>query len=221
MRVLIFGASGMVGSGALLEALEDDGVTHVTVVGRRSVDMSHDKLTEVLHPDLFDLDPVADALVGFDGCFYALGVTSAGMSEEEYRHITVELTRAILDPVVAANPGITIGFVSGQGTNDSEQGRVMWARVKGEAENYVRSLPVRSYLFRPGFIQPLKGVRSRTAMYERLYAVIRPVVPALRSVFPNAITTTVEVGRALIRVVREQPDDVVLEQRRIVELGRS
>ena len=164
---------------------------------------------------------VSDALSGFDACFYALGVTSAGMSEDEYRRITVELTKAILDPVVSANPEITICFVSGQGTDDSEQGRVMWARVKGEAENYVRGLPVRSYLFRPGFIQPLKGVRSRTAMYERLYAVIRPIVPVLRSAFPNAITTTVEVGRALIRVVREQPDDVVLEQRRIVELGRG
>ena len=221
MRVLIFGASGMVGSGALLEALEDDGVTSVTTIGRRSVGMSHEKLTAVLHPDLFNLGPVSDALSGFDACFYALGVTSAGMSEDEYRRITVELTKAILDPVVSANPEITICFVSGQGTDDSEQGRVMWARVKGEAENYVRGLPVRSYLFRPGFIQPLKGVRSRTAIYERLYAVIRPIVPVLRSAFPNAITTTVEVGRALIRVVREQPDDVVLEQRRIVELGRG
>lgn len=220
MRVLIFGASGMIGGGALLECLEDEGVESVTCVVRRSLGMTHPKLTEVIHGDLFDLAPLADRLGGFDTCFYTLGVTSAGMSEDDYRRITVELTRAILDVVVAASPDVTVCFVSGQGTDASGQGRVMWARVKGEAEAYVRTLPVRSYLFRPGFIQPLKGVRSRTTLYQVLYVFLRPLTPLLRALFPNAVTTTVEVGRAMIRAARERPDDEVLEQARIIELGR-
>ena len=174
MKVLIFGASGMVGGGALLECLDDPGVEAVTCVVRRTLGTTHSKLTEVVHGDLFDPEPIADRLAGFDACFVTLGVTSAGMSEDDYRRITVGLTEAVLDPVVALNPEITVCFVSGQGADSSGQSRVMWARVKGEAEAYVLGLPVRSYVFRPGFIRPLRGVRSRTKMYEVLYAGIRP-----------------------------------------------
>ena len=219
MRVLLFGGSGMVGSGVLVECLEDDDVEAVVSVGRSPSGREHEKLTEIVHADLFDLSSIEDRLVDFDACFYCLGVSSAGMSEDAYRRITVRLTRAILDAVVEANPRITICFVSGQGTDSSEKGRVMWARVKGEAENYVRSLPVRSYVFRPGFIQPLKGVRSKTALYEALYTVMAPLSPLLRRLFPGAVTTTVAVGQAMLHVVRHHPESTVLETRDIQRLG--
>jgi uncharacterized protein YbjT (DUF2867 family) len=219
MRVLLFGGSGMVGSGVLVECLEDGDVEAVVSVGRSPSGREHEKLTEIVHADLFDLSSIEDRLVDFDACFYCLGVSSAGMSEDAYRRITVRLTRAILDAVVEANPRITICFVSGQGTDSSEKGRVMWARVKGEAENYVRSLPVRSYVFRPGFIQPLKGVRSKTALYEALYTVMAPLSPLLRRLFPGAVTTTVAVGQAMLHVVRHHPESTVLETRDIQRLG--
>ena len=141
------------------------------------------------------------------------------MSEDDYRRLTVDLTKAILDAVIEVSPRVTICFVSGQGTDSTEKGRVMWARVKGEAENYVLVLSVPSYMFRPGFIQPLKGVRSKTTLYQALYTVLAPISPLLRRIFPGAITTTVAVGQAMIRVVRERPEQRVLETRDIQRLG--
>jgi uncharacterized protein YbjT (DUF2867 family) len=219
VRVLLFGASGMVGGGVLLECLENEAIEAVVSVGRSATGRSHVKLTEIAHADLFDLAPIADRLTDFDACFYCLGVSSAGMSEEAYRRITVGLTKAILDAVVQASPGVTICFVSGQGTDGTEKGRVMWARVKGEAENYVLGLPVRAYMFRPGFIQPLKGVRSKTAIYQALYTVLAPISPLLQRLFPGAVTTTVAVGRAMVRVVREAPEQRIFETRDIQRLG--
>lgn len=219
MRAVVFGATGMIGSGVLLECLEDPGVESVLAVGRRSSGRSHPKLSELIHADLFDLETVVDRLAGYDACFYCLGVSSAGMSEAEYRRITYDLTVAVMDVMVAASPSVTICFVSGQGTDSSERGRVMWARVKGEAENFVLGLPAKSYVFRPGFIQPMKGVRSGTAIYQALYSVLRPVTPLLRRLFPGFVTTTVEVGRAMILAVSRGYPKRIVETRDINELA--
>jgi uncharacterized protein YbjT (DUF2867 family) len=219
LRVILFGATGMVGHGVLLECLEDDTVEAVLAVSRRSCDVRHPKLKELIQEDLFGLGAVADELRGYDACFYCVGATSAGKSEAEYRRMTVELTVATLDVVVEQSPEVTICFVSGQGTDGSASGRVMWARVKGEAEHYVQGLPVESYMFRPGVIQPLKGVRSRTAMYQVLYTVFRPITPVLKRLFPDHVTTSVVVGRAMLRAVTEGYPRRILETRDINALG--
>jgi uncharacterized protein YbjT (DUF2867 family) len=211
----------MVGGGVLLECLEDDAVESVLAVGRSSCGVEHPKLRELVHPDLFDLEAVADQLRGHDACFYCLGVSSAGMSEEDYRRVTLDLTVAVLDVVVRESPEVNICFLSGQGTDSSEHGRAMWARVKGAAENYVLGLPTESWMFRPGFIQPMKGVRSQTALYKVLYALSAPVTPLLRRLFPRFVTTTVAVGRAMIAAAREGYPERILETRDINEIGRA
>lgn len=202
MKVIIVGASGMVGKSVLLECLEHADTAAVLAIGRSSCGVTHPKLKELVHPDLFDLGPVSGELAGYDACFYCLGVSAAGKTEEAYRRITVDLTMAIIEPIVAANPAICICFVSGQGTDSSGTSRVMWARVKGEAENALLAMRIDAYMFRPGFIQPLKGVRSKTFAYRILYALAGPLIPLLRRVFPGSMTTSVEVARAMIVAVR-------------------
>lgn len=219
MRPIVFGATGMVGRGVLLECLDAATVDEVLAVGRRSCGLTHPKLNELVVDDLFSLSAHTEELRGHDACFYCLGVSSAGMSEADYRRVTYDLTVAAVDAVVAANPDVTICFVSGQGTDGSAGGRVMWARVKGEAENYVRSLPTRSYMFRPGFIQPMRGVRSGVKLYQALYTILAPVTPLLRRLFPGFVTTTVTVGRAMLRAVERGYPKEVLETRDINELG--
>lgn len=219
MRAMIFGATGMIGRGVLLECLESADVESVLAVGRRSCGVSDTMVDELLLPDLFEIGDVANRLGGCDACFYCLGVSSTGMSEAEYRRVTYDLTVAIMNAVVGANSDVTICFVSGQGTDSSERGRVMWARVKGEAENHVLGLPVRAYVFRPGLIQPMKGVRSGVALYQALYTVMRPVTPLLRRLFPGFVTSTVAVGLAMIRAVTRGCPKRILETRDINVLG--
>ena len=219
MQVMVFGATGMVGGGALLACLEDPDVENVLAVGRRPVGVDHPKLEELLAPDLFDLSSHRDALTGFDACLYCLGVSAAGMSEPDYRRITGDLTVAVLDAVAEASPGLAVCFVSGQGTDPSSG--TMWARVKGEAEEAVlRRDDVRGYAFRPGFIQPVKGVRSSTTLYRVGYAALSPVIPLMRRLFPRAITTTDALGRALIQVARRGHEPRILEMRHIHDLVR-
>jgi len=219
MRVVLFGASGMVGGGALRECLEDPRVETVLSVGRSPCGLSHAKLRELIHADLFDLSAVAAELRGYDACFYTVGVTSAGMSEADYRRITYDLTVAVMDVLVRENPGLKVCFVSGAGTDATEKGRVMWARVKGAAENWVLGLGQEAYVFRPGYIQPMKGVRSATAMYQALYTVAAPLYPILRRIFPGSVTTSVAVGQAMINAVTRGSARHVLETRDINDLA--
>jgi len=211
----------MVGGGALRECLEDPEVDAVLSVGRRPCGLTHAKLRELHHADLFDLGAVAEELRGYDACFYAIGVTSAGMSEADYRRITYDLTVAVLDVIVRENPELKICFVSGAGTDASEKGRVMWARVKGAAENWVLGMGPEAYVFRPGSIQPMKGVRSATASYQALYTVAAPLYPILRRLFPGSVTTSVAVGRAMIHAVTRGAPKKVLETRDINALAAA
>jgi uncharacterized protein YbjT (DUF2867 family) len=201
VRVVVFGASGMVGAGVLLECLDDPRVASVLAVGRRSCGVTHPKLTEVLHGDFYDYSAIASRLAGLDACFFTLGVSAAGLSEAEYAHQTYDLTLAAARATLAGSPRLTFCYVSGVGTDSTERGRVMWARVKGRTENALLALPFAgAYMLRPGFIQPLRGVRSRTALYRAFYVALAPVVPLLRRVLPKTIATTVSIGRAMIEL---------------------
>lgn len=216
MNVLLFGATGMVGQGVLRECLIDPGVERVLAVGRSSTGRRDEKLTEALLPDVGDLSGVEDRLAGYDACFYCLGVSSVGMSEERYTKLTYDLALSVAGTLVRIDPAMTFVYVSGAGTDASEKGRVMWARVKGRTENALRRLPFRAaYMFRPAGIVPMHGVRSKTAWYRVLYAAMSPLYPVLKAVFPNGVTTTEKVGRAMLAVARRGYPGPVLETRDI------
>jgi uncharacterized protein YbjT (DUF2867 family) len=200
---MIFGASGMVGQGVLRECLVDGDVTRVLSVGRRPLGEQHPKLRELILPDLTDYTAVEDQLTGFDACFFCLGVSSVGMKEEDYRRITYDLTLAAAQTLARLNPQMTFVYVSGAGTDSTERGRVMWARVKGATENALMRLPFKAaYMFRPGFIEPMHRVRSKTALYQAVYVIARPIFGLLRRWMPDRVTTTVQVGRAMLVVAK-------------------
>jgi len=212
MRVLLFGATGMVGQGVLRECLLAPDVESVLAVGRSPLRERHQKLRELLVPDLFDLAPHASELTGYTACFFCLGVSSAGMSEAGYRHLTLDLTLSVAGLVARQNPGLTFVYVSGAGTDPAGRSRSMWARVKGETENALLRLPFESaYLFRPGYIQPVHGVTSRTPWYRLAYAVLGPLFPLWRRLFPRLVTTTELVGRAMLAAARQGAPRPVLE----------
>jgi len=222
MRVLLFGASGMVGQGVLRECLFDPDVESVLSVGRSTTGQRHEKLRELVHRDLFDLAPIERDLAGFDACFYCLGVSSVGMTDEAYRRVTFDLTVAVAGVLARLSPGMTFIYVSGMGTDGTGQGRVAWARVKGKTENALLRLPfTAAYMFRPAFIQPLHGIRSKTRLYQALYTITRPLLPLLRVTLPHFVTTTEEVGRAMLRVARHGAPGPVLENEAIRHLGSS
>jgi uncharacterized protein YbjT (DUF2867 family) len=201
MNVLIFGATGMVGQGVLRECLLDSRVQRVLVVGRSSLGQQHPKLREIVVQNLFDLSALDADLATVDACFFCLGVSSAGMSEERYTRITYDLTVAVAETLARLNPAMTFIYVSGTGTDSTERGRTMWARVKGRTENALLRLPFRAaYMFRPAAIVPLHGIRSRTRWYRLLYAATRPLWPLLRRLAPGYVTTTERVGQAMINV---------------------
>jgi uncharacterized protein YbjT (DUF2867 family) len=212
MNVVIFGATGMVGQAALRESLLDPGVERVLTIGRSPTGQKHDKLREVVLPDLTDYSGVASDLAGYDACFFCLGVSSAGMSEADYRRVTVDIAVAAGRALVAANPGMTCIFVSGTGTDSTGTSRTMWARVKGEAENAIFALPFKAaYAFRPAFIRPLHGITSRTRSYRVLYAILRPLLPLVMALFPRQATTTEKIGRAMLHVARHGAPKRILD----------
>jgi len=220
MRVAIFGASGMVGQGVLIECLDREEVSSVAVVGRSSCGVEHSKVEEILHGDFADYRLIEDRLVELDACFFCLGVSAAGLSEEDYRHVTFDFAVRAGETLVRLNPEMIFCYVSGAGTDSSENGRSMWARVKGMTENRLLEMPFKeAYMFRPGYIQPMKGVRSKTRLYQSLYTVMAPLYPVWKTLFPNLVTTTEKVGLAMIRVVAEGFPKQVLETRDINRLA--
>ncbi|MEA2762831.1 MAG: hypothetical protein QOD47_2115 [Gemmatimonadaceae bacterium] len=218
--MLLFGATGMVGQGVLRECLLDSTVTSVAIVVRRSTGRKHEKLKEMVQPDLATLSSLEPQLTGFDACFFCAGVSALGMSEEEYTRITYDLTLGVARTLLRTSPDLTFVYVSGAGTASSEKGRMMWARVKGRTENALLSLPFRAaYMFRPGVIMPLHGIRSSTRWYNLTYAAIRPVYPLLRRIAPTMMTTTEQLGRAMIAVARNGYSTHVVETADINRLG--
>jgi uncharacterized protein YbjT (DUF2867 family) len=216
MNVLLFGATGMVGQGVLRECLLDPHVQQVRVVGRTPSGVRHPKLRETVHPDLWHYEEIEAELSGFDACFFSLGVSSAGMKAEEYEHITYGITLAAAETLCRLNPEMKFLYVSGAGTDSTERGRSMWARIKGKTENALLRLPfAAAYMFRPGVIQPLYGARSKTASYRVLYTFARPFLSLLHRVFPNHVLTTEEIGRAMLTVARRGYSKPILEARDI------
>lgn len=216
MRVLLFGATGMVGQGVLRECLLDARVSAVVAVGRSVTGQQHPKLSEIARADLFDLSPIEEQLKGFDACFFCLGVSSVGMNEAEYTRITHDLTLSVAGTLLRLNPGLVFEYISGMGADSTERGRQMWARVRGRTENELLGMPFRAvYVLRPAAIVPLNGVRSKTAFYQFFYSLTRPVLPLLRKLFPSYVTTTEEVGRSMIRLAAGDGPSRVLENSEI------
>ena len=214
-RVLIFGATGMVGRGVLLECLRDGDVDLVVTLGRTATGIRDSKLREIVHTDLLNYSGMEESLAGLDACFFCLGVSSAGMKEAEYERITYGYTIAAAEALSRTNPEMTFIYVSGSGTDSTEKGRVMWARVKGRTENALLRLPLKAYMFRPGFIEPMDGIESRTPLYRKFYAVGRPLFPLLRRAFPNQVLSTRQIGRAMLNVARNGYEKRILEARDI------
>src|ERR1700748_929574 len=186
----------MVGQGVLRECLLDPDVSEVVAVGRRAMGKSDARLRELIVPNVAALSAGEPQLSGFEACFFCLGVSSVGMSEADYRRVTYDLTLAVAKTLARLNPAMTFVYVSGAGTDSTERGRTMWARVKGETENSLLRMPFKAVMFRPGFIAPAPGIRSKTPLYRFLYALARPVTPLLRAAFPNHVTTSERIGRA-------------------------
>jgi uncharacterized protein YbjT (DUF2867 family) len=215
MKALIFGATGMVGQGLLRACLRDPEVELAVTVGRSATGVEEPKLTEIVHPDLANYASIENRLKGFDVCFFCLGVSSAGMTEADYERVTYGYTLAAAETLARLNQGMTFIYVSGAGTDSTELGRSMWARVKGRTENALLRLPLNAYMFRPGAIEPMDGIQSRTRSYRVLYALTKPLLPLLRRLFPNQIVSTRELGRAMLNVARRGYGVRILETRDI------
>lgn len=212
MKVILFGATGMVGQGVLRECLLDAGVERVLAVGRSSTGQQNAKLRELLHNDFMDFSAIESELSGYDACFFCLGVSSVGMDAERYRHLTYDVTMAAARTLVRLNPGMVFTYVTGRSTDSTEQGPVRWARVKGKTENDLLKLPFKAaYMFRPAGIQPLHGVRSKTAWVQAIYVVAAPLLSYLARTSPRFMTTSEQLGRAMIKVARDGYPKPVLE----------
>jgi uncharacterized protein YbjT (DUF2867 family) len=219
MKVILFGASGMVGQGVLRECLLDPEVATVLSIVRSGTGQQHEKLREIIHKDFFDFSSLESELSGFDACFFCLGVSSAGMSEENYRRVTYDIALAAAQTLVKLNPNMTLVFISGAGTDSSGRGRIMWARVKGQTENALLRLPFKAaYMFRPAVIVPLHGIKSRTMLYRVPYAVLGPILPLLKRLFPKYVTTTEKLGRAMLIAAKRGAPKTILENSDINKL---
>lgn len=212
MKVILFGATGMVGQGVLRECLLDADVERVLAIGRSPTGQRHAKLREIVHRDFLDYSAIESELTGYDACFFCLGVSSVGMNEERYRHLTYDITLAAARTLARLNPQMVFVYVTGRGTDSTERGSLMWARVKGKTENDLLKLPFKAaYMFRPAGIQPLHGIRSKTGWVQAIYVGTAPLLSLLNRVAPKYMTTTEQVGRAMIRVARDGFPRPVLE----------
>jgi uncharacterized protein YbjT (DUF2867 family) len=220
IHAVLFGATGMVGAGVLLECLDDPRVQSILAIGRSPTGRKHLKLSEILRSDFFNYDDLRSEFASCDACFFCLGVTSVGLDEPAYTHLTYDLTTAAARAMAAVNPNMTFCYVSGVGTDSTGRGRTMWARVKGRTENAILALPFKAaFMFRPGFIQPVKGVRSKTAWYQAAYTVLGPIASVLLRLAPNQVTTTARLGRAMIRVAHGGSGKRILHTRDINALA--
>jgi hypothetical protein len=218
VRAIIFGATGMVGEGVLFECLNCREVEAVLVVGRRTCEVHHPKLKELIHSDFFDYAGIENELKGYNACYFCLGVTSVGKNEPEYARLTYDLTMAAARTLSRLNPAMTFCYVSGVGTDSTEHGRIMWARVKGKTENDLAKMPFKDvYAFRPGFIKPIRGLNHAYGASK----VLGMIYPALKTLFPNYVCTLEDLGRAMIQVTLAGYSKRLVENKDIAELSKS
>ena len=216
IKAIITGATGMVGEGVLHECLQHDDVEQVLVIGRRSCGITHPKLKEIVHPDLYDLSPVENQLNGYNACFFCLGTTSVGKKEPEFYKITYELTMSFAKPLSRHNPDMVFCYISGAGTDSTEKGRIMWARVKGKTENDLQKLPFKKvYNFRPGIIKPTKGLKNTLSFYKYFGWMI----PVVNLFMP--IVSLKQLGRAMINAASRGFEKNVVEVKDIIKLGNG
>jgi hypothetical protein len=217
IKTIINGATGMVGEGVLLECLNHPDVEKVLVINRKPGGVSHPKLREIIHADFFNLAPIEQQVIGYNACFFCLGVSSVGMSKEEYKHITYDLTLNVGQLLAKLNPEMTFCYVTGAGTDSSEQGRIAWANVKGATENALIRLFKQSYMFRPGFMRATPGQKN-VKSYYKFFAWLYPIGRAL---YPAGFCTLEEVGRAMINAVSKGYPKQILEVKDIVRLAKA
>ncbi len=217
MKVILFGSTGMVGSGVLRQCLLDPGVESVLAIGRSHSGVAHPKLRDLVRPDMFDFDVPAAELIGYDACFFCLGTSSVGKSEAEYTRLTYDLTLGWARALTRVSPAIRFLYISGMGTG----GKAAWARVKGKTENELLALLPRAIMIRLGALRPIHGERTSTPAARLLLAVMAPLWPVFQWLWPNVVITTEELGRAMIRAAREGGPQRVLENADLVRLGRN
>ncbi len=221
LKVIIFGASGMVGRGVLLECLESSEIEKVLMVNRYDIGVKHDKLKQIIHSDFENYSSIEEDLKGYDACFWTLGISAVGLSEEKYTKITYDYTLTLARLFYSKNPLMTFTYVSGEGTDSTENGRQMWARVKGKTENDLLALGFkRAYMFRPGYIQPKKGVKSKTGWYNVMYVLFSWLYPLFKAIGPNSVTTTIDIGQAMIRCAIDGYEKNILRPRDINSLSK-
>jgi uncharacterized protein YbjT (DUF2867 family) len=217
ISVIITGSTGMVGEGVLHECLMHSDVERVLVVNRKPCGVEHHKLTEIVHSDLFDLSSIHTRLKGYDACFFCLGVSSVGLNEAEYTKVTFDLTMYVAGLLVDLNPEMVFCYVTAGGTDRTEKGRSMWARVKGKTENHLLQLPFKKvYMFRPGYIHPTKGLKRA----HRYYAGFTWMYPILRRLLPRHVITLRELGQAMINIVNDEYEDSIIESKDMAKLTK-
>ena len=222
MKLIIFGSTGMIGQAVIKEALLASNVEAITLVNRSPAQIKHAKITEFLVTDLFDLSSLKDHLGDYDACIFCIGVSAAFMDEHAYTKLTYDLTMSVAHTLFRANPGLVFVYITGQGTDSTESGARMWARVKGKTENALLKLPFKAaYMFRPGAILPLDGIRSKTKLYDMLYLALTPLVQLVRLINPAWIPTTRDIGRAMLAAAEGKSAKLILNNQDIVELAAS
>ena len=212
----------MVGRGVLLECLDHSEIERVLVIVRSELDMKHPKLIQLVHKDFSDFSNISEMLKGYDACYLCMGVSAAGLSEEEYTKMTYDFTHALARPLAEINPEMTCIYVSGQGTDSSEKGRSMWARVKGKTENDLTKLGFKqAFMFRPGAIIPLRGIKSRTKLYQFIYDYFMWVVKLAKWISPSSVVNTTQIGLAMIQATKHGYDNNIIDPIDIIELSKK
>ncbi len=218
MKVIITGSTGMVGKGVLLECIDDPGVEKILLVNRNPLQLSHPKIEEVIHKDFSDFYALKSKMKGYDVCCHCMGVSSVGMSESEFNKFTYEMSKALASVLYSIQPNMVFFYVSGMGTDSSEKGKVMWARVKGKTENMILNMGFKdAYVFRPGAIIPERGIQSRTKLYNMFYVIFRPFFPLMKRI--KSVTTTSKVGRAMINLCRYPQEQKHIEGKDINKMA--
>ena len=222
MKVIITGATGMVGKGVLLECLDHQEVEKVLLINRRTIGVIHSKLVEVLLADFSDYTSIINQLAGYDAAYLCMGISAAGLTETKYTEITHDYTMALAKILLNLNQKMTVTYVSGEGTDSSEAGRTMWARVKGKTENDIIKLGFRkAFMFRPGAIIPLNGIKSGTKLYQFMYDYFMWLVKLIKFLAPNSVVNTTQVGLAMINVTKKGYPKSVLKPKDILEASKS
>lgn len=220
MKVIITGATGMVGKGVLLECLDHPSIEQVLTIGRSKVELEHPKLMQLEHKDFSDFSTISDQLKGFEACYLCMGISVAGLNEDQYTTITYDYTLALAQELVKLNPEMTCTYVSGQGTDSTEKGRTMWARVKGRTENDLMKLGFRqSFMFRPGAIIPLRNIKSKTRLYQFFYDYFMWFLKLMKVLAPNSIVNTTQIGLAMINVVKQGYEKKIIDPKDIIALS--